>query len=229
MKKYVEFSLRFNRRNKLDKNGKGLIEVRMYHNGKATNHSTGILVMPKEWNFDKGIPKDNGIKRKCDTLIQDLQEFESNFRVKNGSFSLADFQLLNVPEMKLDVKKDSFIKYYAEQLELQKSKRQVSWRSRELTLEYFKKFIPDVSFSEMNDLLIRRFEYFLHDKKLHINTIAKHHKHIKKYILRAIMDGFILQKDNPYLIFKPSKQESKRQGLAHEELGRFEKLTFSEK
>jgi integrase len=69
----------------------------------------------------------------------------------------------------------------------------------------------------------------LRGKKLHTNTIEKHHKHIKKYILRAIKDDFIQQKANPYLIFKPGKQDTKSQCLTQEEIARFEKLTFNEK
>jgi integrase len=226
MKKYVVFSLRFNRRNKLDKNGKGLIEVRMYHNGKATNHSTGILIMPKEWNFDKGVPKDNGIKRKCDSLIQDLQDFESEFRVKNGRFSLADFQLLNMPQIKVEVKNNSFTKFYTDQLEAEKSLRQSSWRDRELTLEYFNEFCPEVKFDEMDYSLVRRFEYFLQDKKFHINTIAKHHKHIKRYIILAINDNYIFYQNNPYKKFKVNTADSKCQFCTEDELQRLEELIF---
>lgn len=226
MEKFVEHSLRHNRRNNLDKDGKAYIEIRSYHNGKATNQSTGILITPKEWNSEKKIPKDNAIRRKCDTLIQELQEFETRFRIKNGRFSLADFKLLNTPEVKLEVKSDSFTKFYTDQLEDEKSLRQPSWRDRELTLEYFKEFCQEVKFDEMDYSLVRRFEYFLQDKKFHTNTIAKHHKHIKRYIILAINDNYIFYQNNPYKKFKVNTADSKCQFCTEDELQRMEELIF---
>jgi len=55
MEKFTNYSLRFNRRNKLDKDGKASIEVRIYLKVKATNNSTGISITPEGWNADKNL------------------------------------------------------------------------------------------------------------------------------------------------------------------------------
>ena len=58
MNNFTEFSLRFNRRGKLDQNEEASIEVRMYLNGKHTYYKTGMKITPKGWNEKIKKPKD---------------------------------------------------------------------------------------------------------------------------------------------------------------------------
>ena len=226
MDKFIEYSLRFNRRNKLDKDGKAFIEVRNYHNSKATYHTTGMSITPKGWNIEKNLPNDNHIKRNCETLIQELKTFESNFRIKNGRFSLSDFQYQHTPEPTPQPKNVSFTKFYADQLEGEKALKQESWRTRRLSFQYFKEFRLEVRFDEVNYTLVDKFNLFLNTKNLHTNTIAKHHKHLRKYIIIAIKSRLILPQDNPYIDFPVNKIPFKSQFCTEEELQRLEELTF---
>jgi site-specific recombinase XerD len=226
MEKFADYSLRFNRRNKLDKDGKASIEVKIYLNGKATNHSTGIRIKPEEWNEEKKRPKDNFLNRNCETLIQDLKTFEVNIRSAKGQFRLSDFQYQHAPEPLPQPKNVSFTKFYADQLEAEKALKQPSWRTRKLSLEYFKEFRPEVRFDEVNFALVQHFDFFLNNKKLHTNTIAKHHKHFRKYIIQAIKSRLILPQDNPYIDFSVNKIPFKSQFCTEEELQRLEELTF---
>lgn len=226
MDKFIEYSLRFNHRKRLDKDGKAFIEVRMYHDGIATYHSKGISVTPEGWNVDKNLPKYNHIKRNCETLIQELKTFESNFRIKKGQFRLSDFQYQHTPEPTPQPKNLSFTKFCADQLEAEKALKQPSWRTRKLSLEYFKEFRSEVRFGEVNFALVQHFDFFLNNKKLHTNTIAKHHKHFRKYIIQAIKSRLILPQDNPYIDFSVNKIPFKSQFCTEEELQRLEELNF---
>lgn len=226
---FVDYSLRFNRKNQLNTNGEAVIQVRMYLNGQTRYYSTGIYLNPSEWNAKKYLPKDHTIQKKINQLILQLETYETDYRKEHKGFTLNNFDDFGKPITQAPLINISFSKFMNEQHQAEKVLNQSSWRVRRLSLDLFREYKPEVAFLEVNYSLIEGFEYFLRAKKLHTNTIEKHHKHLKKYILKAIINGFILHKDNPYLIFKPSKQESKRQGLEHEELERFEKLTFSEK
>jgi integrase len=226
---FVDYSLRYNRKNQLNTNGEAVIQVRMYLNGQTRYYSTGIYINPSEWNLKKNLPKDHITLKKTTQLILQLETYETDYRKEHTRFTLENFDDFGKPITQATPINTSFSKFMTDKHQAEKVLNQSSWRVRRLSIELFRAYKPEVAFLELNNSLIEGFEYSLRAKKLHTNTIEKHHKHIKKYILKAITDGFILQKDNPYLIFKPSKQESKRQGLAHEELGRFEKLTFGEK
>ena len=83
MNTFTDFSLRFNRRKKLDHNGEATIEIRMYLNGKQTYFKTGIRIAPSGWDEKYQKPKDPRIKRNCESLIEDFKKFESDMRLRH--------------------------------------------------------------------------------------------------------------------------------------------------
>ena len=95
-----------------------------------------------------------------------------------------------------------------------------------MTIDYFNEYFKEVSFEDINYKLIEGFEFFLRARKYHTNTIANHHKHIKRYIIRAIKEDLLEMKRNPYQSFKVKKEVGKCQVLNDDELERFENLTF---
>jgi integrase len=226
---FVDYSLRFNRKNQLNADGTALIQVRMYLNGQTRYYSTGIYINPTEWNAKKNLPKDHTTQKKINQLILQLETYETDYRKEHKGFTLDNFDDFGKPIIQAPLVNTSFSKFMSEQHQAEKVLNQSSWRVRRLSIDLFREYKPEVAFSEVNYALIEGFEYFLRAKRLHTNTIAKHHKHLKKYILRAIKDDFILQKANPYLIFKVGKQDSKSEFLTQEEISRFEQLTFNEK
>lgn len=235
--KFTEFSLRFDRKGQIDPTdatSTGLIEIRMYYNGKASYKSTGYRVVSSQWNTKKNIPKDSLILRNIDTMISELKAFESEFRVINKTFTLNDFKRKGQPIQEPPQKKVSFTDFFKEQLEGEKALKQPSLRTRMLSFNYFKKFRDNVRFDEVNYDLIQSFDLFLHAQKasgrqLHTNTIQKHHKHVRKYILQAIKHRYIASIDNPYHDFKALSEPSASNFLTSEELQRFEELVFTDK
>jgi integrase len=223
---FVNYSLKFNRKNKLNSNGEALIQIRMYLNGQTRFYSTEVYVQPSEWNEKKSVPKSPHLQRKISQLIHELETFEADYRKEHHSFKLINFDGFGKPIEDATPINTSFTTFMVAQHEAEKVLNQPSWRDRKLTITLFKEYKPEAEFSEVNYDLIEGFEFFLHTKKLHTNTIAKHHKHLKKYIIRAIKGDFINHKSNPYTNFKVKKQESKSEFLTSEELERFEKLSF---
>lgn len=233
--KFTEFSLRFDRKSKINLNdttSKGLIEIRMYYDGKASYKSTGYRVTQDHWNRKKNVPRDTLMLRNIQTLISEYQTFESEFRAINKTWCLNDFKRKDKLIPELPQKKVSFTDFFAEQLDAEKSLKQPSLPARKLTFEYFKKFKGNVLFDEINYHLIKSFDLFLHSlrkkngKPLNLNTLGKHHKHIRKYILEAVKHRHIISIDNPYNDFEIPSQPYESNLLTWEELNRFEELTF---
>ena len=164
MNEFVRYSILFNRKNSIDLRGEAPIEIRMYQNGETKIKGTGLSITPDGWNVEKKRPKDNSLNRNCETLIQELKKFESDFRIKNGGFNIKDFHYQHTPEPIPQPKNVSFTKFYADQLEAEKALKQPSWRTRKLSLEYFKEFRPEVRFDEVNYLLVYNFNLFLNTK-----------------------------------------------------------------
>jgi integrase len=228
---YVRYEFVFNRKKSLNSNGEALIQVRMYLNGLNKFYSTGIYIKPSDWNETKNVPKNPILLRKVNSIKQELSDFEFDFRRKFGQFNLKDFdkfgEQLEVPAIE-NIVDSSFTQFMVTQHQAEKPLRQESWGTRLRTIKVFKEFKANVSFSEINYSLIESFDFFLHSKKLHFNTIANHHKHIKKYLLRAIKDNLIEPKANPYSSFKVRKVEARSQFLTSEEIERFENIVFEE-
>ena len=223
----------YNRKNKLNTNGEALIQIRMYLNGINRYYSTGIYLKPSDWNEIKSVPTKTNERNKIDAIKQELVFFEQDTRRKLGYFTLKEFDLFGeiIPEPVQEKEKTSFTAYMVAQHQAEKVKNQESWQTRKLTIDYFKEYVKDVSFEEINVSLIREFDYFLRRRySYHVNTLAKHHKHIKKYILSAIYDGLIEIRKNPYHDkgFKVQTMDGKSDFLNEDELERFENLTFDE-
>ena len=231
MNTFTEFSLRFNRRGKLDHNGEATIEVRMYLNGRQTYYKTGIKITPKGWDEKLQKPKDPLVKRNCESLVEDFKKFESDMRLRHGNFELSYFSQKDVPVQEVQIKQQSFTKFFEERLEAEIPLKQPSWRTRKLSFDYFKKYAGDVRFDEVNYPLIIDFDFFLKagkasGRKIHTNTVEKHHKHVRKYILEAVKFKHIQSVDNPYNKFDPDHEPFESNYLTWEELERFEELVF---
>ena len=226
---FVRYEFIFNRKKSLNSNGEALIQIRMYLKGINKFYSTGIYIKPSEWNDIKNVPKNPILLRKVNSIKQELANFEDNCRRQFGTFSLNHFDKFGkvIEEITIEkIEEKSFTQFMITQHQAEKALRQESWRTRLHTITIFKDFKPDVLFTQINYSLIEGFDFFLHSKKLHTNTIANHHKHIKKYILRAIKDDIIQQRANPYLFFKVKKVEARSQFLTNDEIERMENIVF---
>jgi integrase len=235
--KFTDFSLRFDRKNQINLNNitsTGLIEIRMYYDGKASYKSTGYRITSDQWNVKKNVPKDSSILRNIEMMISELKTFESEYRAIHKTWCLDNFKKKDKPIPEPPQKKVSFTDFFKEQLDGEVVLKQPSLRTRRLSFDYFKKFRENVRFDEVNYHLIQSFDLFLHaqkasGRKLHLNTIQKHHKHIRKYVLQAIKHRHIASIDNPYLDFKPPSQPFESNYVTWEELQRIEALTFEKK
>lgn len=232
--KFTDFSLRFDRKNQINLNdttSTGLIEIRMYYDGKASYKSTGYRITSYTWNKKKNIPKDTLILRNIEMMVSELKTFESEYRAIHKTWCIKDFKRKDKPVPEPPQKKVSFTDFFKEQLDSEKAYKQPSLRTRRLSFDYFKKFRENVRFDEVNYDLVKSFDLFLHAQKasgreLHLNTIQKHHKHLRKYVLQAIKHRYIATIDNPYLDFKPPSQPFASNYATWEELQRIEALNF---
>ena len=235
--KFTRFRLVFDRKNQVnpkDKDSTGIIEIEMSLNGQRKLSTTHFKVTSDQWNKKKAVPKDATILRNIQLMISEYQNFESEFRAVHKSFKLNDFKRKGETIQEPAPKNISFTDFYKEQLEAERPLNQASFRNRLKTYEYFKKFKDQVRFDELNYSLIKSFDLFLHSGKasgckLHLNTINKHHKNLRKNVLEAIKNRYIIGLDNPYNDFKPSSQPYESNYLTWEELQRFEDLQFTAK
>lgn len=94
---YAKYDLVFNRKNKLNQQGKALVQVWAYCNRETRFFSTNIYIAPNEWNTKKMEIRNHILNTKAMQFMNGLHSFEIKQRDKTGMFSLADFDLFTTP------------------------------------------------------------------------------------------------------------------------------------
>lgn len=215
----VIYNLVFNRKKQLNAEGKALIQVEAYLNRQKRYFSTKVYVKPCQWDSKrraiKNHPNMDVLNQHLHSFVAELERIEMEALQNGREFSLKDLKDTG-PGTPLSF--SSFMKN-----EIMHSNLKLSTLKNHLsTLHVLTEYRTDVLFNDLNFNFLCDFEYYLLKQKYHRNTIAKHMKHMKRYINLAInKDLFDLQK-YPFRKYKIKYQESKRTHLTPEELHRLE-------
>lgn len=222
----IQYKIIYNRRKKLKSNGTASVLVEAYLDRHRRYFNTGIDVEPKFWDKKKNVISVKhelyqSYNRHINSYLKKLEDFEINFTDKNGSFVLADFDYFNTSG-----NNDDFTLFFQNMM-LKRGIKESTQKAEKTTLRYLKEFKETLRFSDLNYQIINEFNSFLLDKKLHINTVHRHHKIIKTYINIAIKSKLIELKNNPYIDYKVKKIQTQRITVSEEELEQISKLEFN--
>ena len=180
MKKVI-FNLVFNRKKRLNSEGKALIQVEAYQNRQKMYFSTNVYVRPNQWDQKrrrvKNHPNMFELNQYLDCFILRLERVELELLQSGHPFSLKQLR-----EKEGESLPPSFISFMRKEIELSHLKEST-----------------------------RKNHY-------HWNTIAKHMKHIKKYVNLAINKDLMELQKYPFRKYKIKYVESKRQHLMPSEL-----------
>jgi site-specific recombinase XerD len=221
----IQFTLIYNLKNKLLKNGTALLQIRAYQNPNRKYISTEIYLKPSQWSkrFSKVIdhPNANEYNAELSRQISELENYTFDWIRKHGSITLDQLNHY----LKCD-DSASFTEFWIYELEHDRKLQKETKKKHRTALNYWLKFRKDVKFSELTHRLVRDFDTFLYEHNLHINSVYTHHKQVKKYINLAIRNDLLEMNKNPYLKFKPKTAETERIVLSEEEVIRLEALVF---
>lgn len=222
----IKFSIVFNLKKKVAKDGKALVQIRAYSKGNRRYFSTGIRVTPFQWST------------KLHQVIDHPNSFHYNSEIRRQLNELESFAykiLKTQGAVSLD-QLDGYFKYgdtesftvfweyeYQHDTKLAKETK----KKHKTALNYWKQFRKDVKFHELDFNLIHQFDQFLYKKNLHVNTVYTHHKQVRKYINLAIKKAVFDTNKNPYIHFKPKTVPTERVVLTQEEVLQLEQLTFT--
>jgi len=221
------YSLVFNRKKKLNKQNKGLIEIRVYLNTKNKYISTRQFINPEEWDDKKSRVNwrnvnHTNINLHLEQELHRLEAFELKLITQGKHFSFNDLDSFLSGSIT-----DSFIDFARAELEqdkaLKKSSRTTELRSITILEEYSNR----VLFSDMTFNFIQGFDRYLHNLGLKINTRDKIHTHIKKILNLAIKKDLFDASQNPYKLFKSKTEKTERTVLTIKEVELLEKLKFT--
>lgn len=220
----VIYNLVFNRKKQLNAEGKALIQVEAYLNKQKKYFSTKVYVKPCQWDVKRHAVKNHP---NLEALNQYLADYVSRLEkveldtVQSGKV----FELKDLKE-NVQITPVSFLEFM--RAEIMNSNLKLSTMKNHLsTLHAISLYKEDVSFNDLTFNFLCDFEHSLLVQKYHRNTIAKHMKHLKRYINLAINKDLFDLHRYPFRKYKIKYMESKRTHLTPEELHRLELLNLS--
>lgn len=219
--KKAKYKFVFNRKGKLNQDGKALIQLRLTKDRIQKYVSTGIYIRPVNWS-----DSEQEVKRLNNkiSINKYLRDFKDKFESEEYKL-IADGKELNLNNLKAilsETSQGNFLSFF--EREAGNSERSYNTiRGYLATLNHLKKFEKINSYSDVSLKNITEFDRYLKRSGLNTSTIHKQHKILKLFIGKAVDLDHIRADRNPYNKFKPDPPKyTARKYLTPEELEKVE-------
>jgi site-specific recombinase XerD len=224
----IIYNLVFNRKGTLNKRGVALVQVEAYLNKRRKYFSTKVYISPDQWDGKKQLiknhPNGEALNRMLYEYIAAIEKKELNLWQQGRTVSLDTLK----EALKSSTDDASFLVFLKREINnapLKESTKK-NHLSTHIILNQFKRSIV---FSDLTFDFISSFEYYLRMKGYHINTIAKHMKHMKRYINIAINKEYMGLHQYPFRKYRIKTTDNKHTHLSPEELELLENLELKGK
>lgn len=216
------YRLVYNREKHLNSNGKALVQIEAYQNGRRIYFSTHIYLNPNQWNARKRLvvrhPEADSLNYMLHELVMNIEHKEMELWRKERCVTLDTLKTA----LKTGSRK-SFIQFVEE--EIASSSRKKSTRNNlTSTLKLLSSFKPRLDFDGVNTRFVYKFEEYLYQKGCCTNTVAKHMKHLRAFVNSAIDKGYMQANEYAFQRYKIKTKESKHTHLMVEEIQQLENL-----
>ena len=217
----------YNRKKKLNAQGKALLQIEAYLEKRKIYFSTHIYLSPEQW--------DNKRKLICkhphaEALNYQVKEFLIQLESKELSL-WKEGKVISLERLKEEfcIKKDkSFLDFVIKDIKDSQSKESTK-RNLLSTYTLLAKFKNHIDFKELTSEFIFAFEKFLFCCDLQTNTVAKHMKHFKTFVNLAIDKGYLSLNDYPFRRYRIKTLKPKHTFLLPDELEKLETLELTGK
>lgn len=219
----IIYNLVYNRKKMLNKRGTALVQIEAYLNQKKKYFSTKVYLRPEQWDERKRLvkchPNSEALNWWLNECVARIEKIELDLWQQGKAISL---DLIKEAIQKRENVR-SFFAFYAH--EASQGVLKESTRKNHLTtLALLKMFKPEVEFAEVTFDFVCAFEHFLRQKGYHINTVAKHIKHLKRYVNMAINKDLMKEQQYAFRKYKIRTVENSHTHLTPEELEKLERL-----
>lgn len=225
----IIYNLVFNRKKNLNKRGMALVQIEAYLNRKKKYFSTKVYLKPDQWDAKRrrvrNHPNADELNRMIYEYMAEIEKKELGMWQQKKSISL---DALKDALVTSQGEEESFLAFFRK--EILNSRLKESTKQNHLsTLELLRKYKKDISFTELTFEFISSFDQYLQSKGYHVNTIAKHMKHLKRHINVAINKEYMEIQKYAFRKYKIKSVENKHTHLSPDELYKIEKLSLGDK
>lgn len=223
--KKISYRPVYNRKNRLNKQGKALLQIEAYLEKRKVYFSSHIHLTPQQWDKRRerivAHPNAEALNLMLATFMMELEQKELELW-KNGQ----DITLEKLKETFIKENMHTFLEFAKREIE--DSQLKESTRKNRLTTCYLlAKFKQRINFKDLTSKFIFEFESFLYQQGCHTNTVAKHMKHLKLLVNSAINKGYIEPGNYAFRRYRIKTEEGKHAFLRPEELEKLETIDTS--
>ena len=223
----IYFRLVYNRKKKLNKSGKALIQVEAYRKRKKVYISTGIYVNPQQWDSRHSRiiqhPHSEELNRMLEEFILQLQWEELKSWKRGVHINLSAFKTIS---RQSDTERMTFLSFGRNWVE-HSLRKDATKKNLLTTLDLLNHFRSSIEFEDITYSFLLEFEDFMRQKMYETNTIAKHMRQLRTFVNEAIKRGYIQPEDYPFRKYQIKTTQSKHSFLLPEEIRKLEKLELS--
>ena len=224
----IIYKLSYNRKGCLNRGGKALVQIEAYLNKQRKYFSTRIYLKPEQWDARQSVVKKHPNAEALNRLLHEqLAQIEGKELELWKQGRVVTLELLK-DTVQSSHDTDSFLDFMRKEIEVSDIKASTR-RNHQSTLKHLLAFRRHIAFNELTLDTIEAFSHFLRNKGYHTNTVAKHLKHLKRYVNTAIDKGYINIKDYAFRTYKIRTEESRHTFLSSDELHRLQTLKLDEK
>ena len=225
----INYNLVFNRKKRLNRNGMALVQVEAYLSRKKMYFSTKVYLKPEQWDSKRRMVKNHPNAEVLNHMLYEhiaaIEQLELGLWQQGKNISLD--LLKNSIGKPINIGK-SFLHFYKD--EVTSSSLKESTKQNHLsTLELLQEFKKEVQFLDLTYEFVCSFDNFLQSKGYHLNTIAKHMKHLKRYINVAINKEYMDIQKYAFRKYKIKSVEGSHTHLSPEELNKLENVQLEDK
>ncbi|KAA6325327.1 Tyrosine recombinase XerD [termite gut metagenome] len=225
----ITYDLVFNRKKTLNKKGMALVQVEAYLNKKKKYFSTRVYLKPNQWDEKRRIVKNHP---NADTLNHMLREYVTDIEKKElllwKQGRTITLDLLKETLIFQHTTNNSFLTFFQKEI-TSASLKESTKQNHFSTFAVLKAYKKEILFPELTFEFVSSFDTFLQSKGYHTNTIAKHMKHIKRYVNVAINKEYIEIQKYPFRKYRIKSVDNNHTHLLPEELSKLEKLELTDK
>ena len=217
----------YNRKKKLNAQGKALLQVEAYLEKRKIYFSTHIYLSPEQWDNKRKLIRKHP---HAEALNYQVKEFLIQLESKELSL-WKEGKVITLDRLKeeFSIKKDkSFLDFVIKNIENSLSKESTK-QNLLSTYTLLAKFKSHIDFKELTPEFIFDFESFLFSSDLQTNTVAKHMKHFKTFVNLAIDKGHLNLNDYPFRRYRIKTLKSRHTFLLPDELEKLEILELTGK
>ena len=217
----------YNRKKKLNAQGKALLQIEAYLEKRKIYFSTHIYLSPEQWDNKRKLIRKHP---NAEALNYQVKEFLIQLESKELSLWKEGkvITLESLKEAFCTQKDKSFLDFIKKDIASSQSKESTKLNQLS-TYTLLAKFKSHIDFKELTPQLIFGFERFLFENGLSTNTVAKHMKHFKTFVNLAIDKDYLNLNDYPFRRYRIKTSEAKHTFLLPDELEKLESLELTGK